>query len=137
LTVSGYLAWRPDLNLPNRRMRTRMSGGVGGAQRGHTRCPLSRSPRDLYGLAEQGDRAAHTDLVITAEDRQKRVAAVAEIRAESQARLASVPALAGHLHEQGVSVADYTRLVEERGTQSEAPLVVLDARGTPSAAPSR
>jgi hypothetical protein len=30
-----------DLNFSNRRMRTRMSGGVGGEQRDH-RCPLSR-----------------------------------------------------------------------------------------------
>jgi hypothetical protein len=32
-----------DLNRPNRRMRTRTSGGVGGKQRGQTRRPLSRS----------------------------------------------------------------------------------------------
>jgi len=29
--VWGFLGWhRTDLNFPNRRMRTRMSGGVGG-----------------------------------------------------------------------------------------------------------
>ena len=33
---------RSDLNFPNRRMRTRMSGGVGGVQPGFSGCLLSR-----------------------------------------------------------------------------------------------
>ena len=48
-----------DLNRPNRRMRTRTSGGVGGAQRDQTRCPLSRSGQtDRRFFVESSTRIA-------------------------------------------------------------------------------
>jgi hypothetical protein len=57
LTDSDCHGCQRDLNFPNRRMRTRTSGGVGGAQRGQTRCPLSRfgdlGPRLVMGQSPQ------------------------------------------------------------------------------------
>jgi hypothetical protein len=39
LQRSDCRSWRPDLNRPNRRMRTRMSGGVGGERRRSVAAP--------------------------------------------------------------------------------------------------
>lgn len=86
-----------------------------------------QTPQSLYQLAEQADRNAGVFMVTSPDERRAKVKMLADIRFESMARLASVPALAGFLHERGVTVEEYIRLIEERGQTGE-PLVVVDAR---------
>jgi hypothetical protein len=85
------------------------------------------TPQSLYQLAEQGDRDAGVFLVTSATERQSKVAMLGDIRAESKARLASLPELASFLNNRGVSTLEYIRTIEDRSTSGE-PLLVVDAR---------
>ena len=85
------------------------------------------SPKSLYQLAEQGDRDNDVHMVTSAQERSDKVKTLAEIRAESTARLASLPALAQFLHERDVSVPHYMQLLEEESKAGHC-LVVVTAR---------
>lgn len=85
-----------------------------------------RSRENLYELAEQGDRDAGVYLVTSAADRRARVSALADVREESMARLASLPELASFLGGRGISAVDYLRLLRERGV-NDTPLLAIDA----------
>lgn len=91
-----------------------------------------RSRESLYQLTEQGDRDANVFMVTTAEERRAKVIAVEEIRSESISRLASFPTLAQFLHEEGVTAAEYIRLVED-GERTEEPLVIVVRASSPEA----
>lgn len=86
-----------------------------------------RTPQSLYQFAEQGDRDAGVFMVTRPEERRSKVMMLVDIRSESLARLASLPVLAGFLQERDVPVAEYIRLLEERGQTGE-PLVIVNAR---------
>ena len=81
----------------------------------------------LYELTEQGDRDAGVFMVTAPAVRLAKVQQVDEIRTESTARLASLPALASYISERGVSVPHYLQLLKEQEAAGE-PLVVIDAR---------
>jgi hypothetical protein len=86
-----------------------------------------QTPQSLYQLAEQGDRDDGVFMVTSPEERRAKVMMLVDIRNESMARLASVPALVGFLHEQGVTTAEYIRSMEEISQTGES-LVIVDAR---------
>jgi hypothetical protein len=85
------------------------------------------TPKSLYQLAEQGDRDNGVYMVTSAQERSAKVSALAEIRSESIARLASLPVLAQFLHDHGVSSMQYMQLLEEQAQTGQS-LVVIDAR---------
>ena len=85
------------------------------------------TPTSLYQLAERGDHDSGVWLVTTAKERSDKVKALAEIRTESTARLASMPALAQFLHDRDVSGLHYMQLLEEQGKAGQN-LVVIAAR---------
>lgn len=81
----------------------------------------------LYELIEQGDRDSGVFMVTPPSARLAKVEQVNEIRAESTARLASVPALATFLAEKDISASQYLQLLSAQEGAGE-PLVVIDAR---------
>jgi hypothetical protein len=85
------------------------------------------TPKSLYQLAEQGDRDSGVYLVTSAQDRSDKVKALAEIRSESTARLASMPVLAQFLHDRDVSSLQYMHMLEEQAQTGQS-LVVIAAR---------
>ena len=87
-----------------------------------------RDRESLYELAEQGDRDAGVLMVTAPALRLAKVQQVDEIRAESTARLGSLPVLATFLAEREVSAPQYFQLLDEQEGAGE-PLVVIDARG--------
>jgi hypothetical protein len=88
------------------------------------------TPKSLYHLAAQGDRDAGVDMVTNPGERGSKVAMLANIRTESTARLASLPELAGFIHERGISAETYLDSIEERSRTTGEPLVIVDARDT-------
>jgi hypothetical protein len=86
-----------------------------------------RTAETLYQLAEQGDRDAGVFMVTDAQERRAKVKAITNIRTESTARLASVPALVEFLHDRDVTVTEYIGLLEEQQRAGEN-LIVIDAR---------
>jgi hypothetical protein len=85
------------------------------------------TPKSLYQLAEQGDRDSGVYMVTNVQERSAKGSALAEIRSESTARLASMPVLAQFLHDRGVSSMQYMQLLEEQAQTGQS-LVVIDAR---------
>lgn len=72
-----------------------------------------RDAKELYDLAEEGDRASGVYGVTTAAERQVKVKALTEIRSESLARLESGPHLAAFLAGTGTTPAEYLKAVSE------------------------
>ena len=85
-----------------------------------------RDRESLYELTEQGDRDAGVFMVTAPGVRLAVVRQIDEVRTESTARLASIPALATFLAQQGVSAPHYFQLLKEQ--EVAQPLVVIDAR---------
>jgi hypothetical protein len=85
------------------------------------------TPKSLYQLAEQGDRDSGVYLVTSAQGRSDKVKALAEIRSESTARLASMPVLAQFLHDHDVSSLQYMQMLEEQAQAGQS-LVGIAAR---------
>ncbi len=85
------------------------------------------TPKSLYQFAEQGDRDSGVWFVTTAQERSNKVTALSEIRKESTARLASMPALALFLHDRDVSNMHYMQLLEEQAKAGQN-LVVVTSR---------
>lgn len=86
-----------------------------------------KTPKSLYQLAEQGDRDTGVYMVTSAKDRVAKVKAISDIRTESTARLASVPALATFLFDRNVSSRDYMQLLDDQG-KSGRDLVVISGQ---------
>lgn len=86
------------------------------------------SPKELYLLAEEGDRMSGRYLVTSPEVRKAQVKDVAAIRAESADRLASWPHLASHLKSTGTEPEQYLKAVEDLNTSAGHPVMVLDCR---------
>ena len=86
------------------------------------------SPKELYLLAEEGDRMSGRYLVTSPEVRKAQVKDVAAIRAESADRLASWPHLASHLQSTGTEPEQYLKAVEDLNASAGHPVMVLDCR---------
>lgn len=84
------------------------------------------TPKSLYQLAEQGDRDSGVYMVTSAQERSDKVKALAAIRSESTARLASMPALAQFLHDREVSVPHYMQLLDEQAKAGQSLIVVTE-----------
>jgi hypothetical protein len=86
-----------------------------------------QEPKSLYQLVEQGDRDTGVYMVTNPKVREEKVKMLSDIRTESKARLASVPALADFLKKRDVTAVEYIRSLKELGQGGE-PLVILDTR---------
>lgn len=86
------------------------------------------SPKELYLLAEEGDRMSGRYLVTSPEVRKAQVKDVAAIRAESADRLVSWPHLASHLQSTGTEPEQYLKAVEDLNASAGNPVMVLDCR---------
>jgi hypothetical protein len=86
------------------------------------------SAKELYLLAEEGDRMSGRYLVTSPEVRKAQVKDVAAVRAESTDRLVSWPHLARHLRSTGTEPQQYIKAVEDLNASALHPVMVLDCR---------
>ena len=84
---------------------------------------------DLFDFVSRADRRARVDLTYTPEERAQRVSAVAQIRAESAARLDSTVTIANSLHRRGIDFNEYRRQVSDRAALTGELALVIDASG--------
>lgn len=83
-----------------------------------------QSARELYDLAEEGDRETGVYTVTSAAERREKVKALIEVRGESLSRLESAPYLARFLRTTNTSATDYLSAVSDWGAE-RAVVVVL------------
>jgi hypothetical protein len=80
---------------------------------------------DLFDRVSRADRRACVDLTFTPNERLQRVRAVAQIRAESAARLDSTVSIASSLLRRGIDFDEYRRQINARASETEALALVI------------